>query len=186
MDPTPVRENTTSLLATPTEKNNPTPNASTSNLVKVWPSNTLRMNIFHLDATKIKDPPMQTNDECIRGGGAKTFDARSIAHHCTRRSIHASLAWSTKIHWHCENNNSRMGRSLIFLSFCCLWIYWWTRCKQIKLCVRFKMALGFFSCLLFLSQCNVKVLGLGQWNVKQKKNKKAKNKLKKRILQQYL
>jgi hypothetical protein len=38
------------------------------------------------------------------------------------------------------------------------------------------MALGFFSCLLFLFQCNVKVLGLSQRNVKQKENKKTNNK----------
>jgi hypothetical protein len=38
-----------------------TPSAITTNLVKVQPSSTLRMNVFHFNTTESKDPLAQTN-----------------------------------------------------------------------------------------------------------------------------
>ncbi len=91
--------------------------AITIDLAKVELSNIFIAIIFHFDTIELEDPFTQTNVtmNVEEEGGMKTFVIRSIAHHYTRRPVHDSIVWSTKIHQHCENNNSRMDRRDKFL-----------------------------------------------------------------------
>ncbi len=103
MDLAPTWENITMVSSTLTKQMSLAPSAITIDMTKTQPSNIFVVNSFHFDAIESKGP---TNvnwccDECRRERGENTFVTRIVAHNCTRRPIHDSIIWLTKIYRAC-------------------------------------------------------------------------------------